>query len=38
MGLDDYLEVVWPRASVHLGSGADDEKCACPPAHLVVFQ
>jgi lycopene beta-cyclase len=31
MGLEDYLEVVWPRANVYLGSGADDEKFLTRP-------
>jgi Lycopene cyclase protein len=31
MGLEDYLEVVWPRANVHLGSGPDDEKFLTRP-------
>ena len=31
MGLEDYLEVVWPRANVYLGSGPDDEKFLTRP-------
>lgn len=31
MGLEDYLEVVWPRANVFLGSGDGDEKFLTRP-------